>query len=161
MFEASPDKTSGPGTVVGANVKLTGAISDINDITVHGTVEGEVVSDKNVTISETANIKGPVTAEIISVSGKINGAVTAHQRLELLPSAEVSGSINTKELIVKSGARLNGKCTMPDTDITQASDKNVEEKPKKSIKFQEKKSPKIKEEMSASLPKVPTFELED
>jgi len=49
MFEENEEKegVSGPGTVVGANVKLTGTISDVNDITVHGTVEGEVVSDKN------------------------------------------------------------------------------------------------------------------
>ncbi|MBI4022757.1 polymer-forming cytoskeletal protein [Candidatus Berkelbacteria bacterium] len=113
MFEGSTQEaTAGPGTVVGANVKLTGTISDVNDITIHGVVEGEVVSDKTVTITETATVKGPITAQLVSVSGRVNGAVTAKQKLELLPSARVSGSINTTELIIKSGAKLNGKCVM-------------------------------------------------
>ena len=113
MFEENVGGvTAGPGTVVGANVKLTGTISDVNDIVVHGTVEGEVISDKTVTITETASVKGPVTAQMVSVSGRINGGVTAHQKLELLPTANVSGSISTKELIIKSGAAFNGKSTM-------------------------------------------------
>lgn len=113
MFDGNGGEgVSGPGTVVGANVKLTGTISDVNDIVIHGTVEGEVISDKTVTITETASVKGPVTAQMVSVSGKVNGGVTAHQKLELLPTADVSGSIATKELIIKSGASFNGKSTM-------------------------------------------------
>ena len=113
MFEDTNGGTqAGPGTVVGANVKLTGTISDVNDIVVHGTVEGEIISEKTVTITETASVKGPVTAQLISVSGKINGAVTAHQKLELQPTADVTGSLATQELIIKSGALFNGKSTM-------------------------------------------------
>lgn|SRR3989338_5276480 len=113
MFEdVSGGVASSPGTVVGANVKLTGTISDVNDIVIHGTVEGEVISDKTVTITETASVKGPITAQMVSVSGKVNGGVTAHQKLELLPTADVSGSISTRELIIKSGAMFNGKSAM-------------------------------------------------
>lgn len=106
----------GPGTVVGTNVKLTGVLKDTNDITVHGKVEGEVISDKNVLVTETAEIKGPVTAQNIIVAGKIHGTVNAEQKLELLPTAKVNGAINTRELIVKAGATLNGKSTMREED---------------------------------------------
>ncbi len=118
LFDASGADVvaGGPGTVVGANVKLTGTISDVSDIVIHGTVEGEVISDKTITITETASVKGPVTGHLISVSGKVNGAVTAHEKLELQPTADVSGSLSTKELIIKSGALFNGKSTMAKSD---------------------------------------------
>lgn len=120
---------AGPGTVVGANVKLTGTISDVGDVIVHGIVEGEVVSDKTVTITETASVKGPITAQLISISGKVNGSVTAHQKLELQPTADVNGSINTKELIIKSGAVFNGKSTMAGGAIADSTSTATPSKP--------------------------------
>lgn len=104
----------GPGTIVGANVKLTGTLKDVNDITVHGRVDGEVISEKNVQIGETATIKGPVTADVITVAGLVKGAVVAKSKLEILPSGQVSGSIDAKELIIRGGAKFNGKCAMPE-----------------------------------------------
>lgn len=114
MFEKEKEKIiPGPGTVVGANVKLTGVLKDINDITVHGKIDGEVISEKNVTISETAEVKGPVSAQNIIVAGKINGSITAIEKLELLPTAKVTGGLTVKDLTIKSGAIFNGKSTMP------------------------------------------------
>lgn len=108
-FEKDQATVSGPGTVVGANVKLTGIIKDVNDITIHGNVEGEVISDKNVLVTETASIKGPVTANVVTVSGKVNGAITANQKLEINPTGKAYGSIKTRDLIIHSGAIFVGK----------------------------------------------------
>lgn len=111
MFEKE-NVINGPGTVVGANVKLTGILKDVNDITVHGHVDGEVISDKNIIISETATIKGPVTAEMVTISGKVNGAVTATKKLEITPTGKIYGSIQTGDLIIRSGAQFVGKSAM-------------------------------------------------
>lgn len=128
MFEKEKDKViPGPGTVVGANVKLTGVLKDINDITVHGKIDGEVISEKNVTVSETAEVKGPVSAQNVVVAGKVNGSITAIQKLELLPTARVSGSLTVKDLTIKSGAIFNGKSTMPADERGDAKAK-IEEK---------------------------------
>ena len=105
-------KIDGPGTVVGANVKLTGTLKDLGDIVVHGKVEGEVISEKNITISETAYIKGPITAETVNVGGKVKGSIVASSKLELLPTGRVYGSITAKDLNIKSGAIFVGKSQM-------------------------------------------------
>src|SRR3990167_4093168 len=99
MFDKSvgSDGVTSPGTVVGANVKLTGTLKDVNDITVHGQVDGEIISDRIVTIAETAKVKGPITATSITIAGQVNGAVNASERCELLPSARVTGSIATSD----------------------------------------------------------------
>jgi len=124
MFDkpAGSDGVTSPGTVVGANVKLTGTLKDVNDITVHGQVDGEIISDRIVTIAETAKVKGPITATSITIAGTVNGAINASEHCELLPSARVTGSITTGDLSIRSGALFNGKATMAES---QAGDKQT------------------------------------
>lgn len=112
IFDKTDKPLPGPGTVIGTNVKLIGALRDVNDIAVHGTIEGEVISEKNVTIGETAQVKGPVTGQIVMVAGTVRGAVEALNRLEVLPTGKVYGNIMTKDLIIRSGALFIGKSTM-------------------------------------------------
>lgn len=129
MFEKEKDQQiPGPGTVVGANVKLSGILKDTNDITVHGKVEGEVISDHNVMISETAEIKGPISAQNVVVAGVVNGSITADQKLEILPTGKVFGAMTMKDLLIRSGAVFVGKSTMPDQKRPEASFTNDKSK---------------------------------
>lgn len=113
---------SGPSTIVGANVKLVGTLYDANEITVHGKVEGEVKSDKMVVITETAYIKGPISAETVQIAGQVYGSVTATSKLEILPTGKVYGSTTTKDLNIRSGAVFIGKSNMPDGEKAMADD---------------------------------------
>ena len=121
---SNQEESQNGGTIVGSNVKLTGVLKDINDIIIHGKVEGEIESQKSVVISENASAKGPITADQIIISGSVNGSVTAHTKFELLPGGNVSGSITTKDLVIQSGALFNGKCIM-----IAGNEKNIEVKP--------------------------------
>lgn len=105
---------AGPGTVIGGNVTLVGALRDNSDVTIHGSVEGEVASERNVTIGETAQIKGPVNGATVTVAGLVRGSVEAQIRVEILATGKILGDIVTKDLIIRSGATFIGKCTMPD-----------------------------------------------
>lgn len=106
----------GPGTVVGANVKLQGTLRDTQDIIIYGQVEGEVISDETVTVEQDAAIKGPVSAKTVLLSGTIKGAVDAKEKLEIHPTGRLSGSVNTANLIVHSGAVFNGKSVMAEKE---------------------------------------------
>lgn len=116
----------GPGTVIGANVKLVGTIRDVNDITVHGIVEGEVISEKTVTIGETAQIKGPVSGATVSIAGLVRGSIDASNRLEILPTGKVHGNITVKDLIIRSGALFIGKSTMSADETVSVGEENTE-----------------------------------
>lgn len=112
MFEKTPTTSTGPQSIVGANVNLTGVLKDANDITIYGSIEGEVTCQSNVNIEEKASVKGPISAKIVTVSGTVDGSILAETKLEITPSGKVSGSIATKDLIIKSGAQFNGKSIM-------------------------------------------------
>lgn len=111
---------SGPSTIVGANVKLVGTLFDANEIVVHGKIEGEVNSDKSIVVTETAFIKGPVTADTVQVSGQVHGSITATGKLEITPTGKVYGSVTTKDLNIRSGAIFIGKSNMPGSEKDQA-----------------------------------------
>ena len=111
------------GTIVGASVHLTGSLKDNLDIVVYGSVEGEVESEQNITVGESAKIKGPVTAKVVIVSGTVRGQVTAHEKLEIMPGGKVSGNINTSDLVIHSGAIFNGKASMGKEKEEEAEEK--------------------------------------
>lgn len=119
MFDNKNKPIDGPGTIVGSNVKLAGTLKDVNDITIHGQIEGEVISEKNVSIEQTAMVKGPIKAQNILVSGKVVGEIEAYESLEISESGNVSGSITTKKLSIKPGATFNGKCKMNHDQSTE------------------------------------------
>lgn len=117
-------------TVIGLNVNLKGNLKNQGSIQVNGSVEGEVRSDDNITVGETAMIKGPVAAKVIEVSGTIKGLVEASEKLEINPTGKVIGDINAKSLIIKQGAIFIGKSTMPDQNgdpIVETAEENDKE----------------------------------
>jgi cytoskeletal protein CcmA (bactofilin family) len=106
-------EVDGPGTTVGVNVALSGTLKDQNDIHIFGLIDGEVISDKTVTIGKTAQVKGPVRGQVVSIGGTVRGSIDASEKLELLDTAKVFGSIATKDLVIHSGAIFVGKSAMP------------------------------------------------
>jgi cytoskeletal protein CcmA (bactofilin family) len=100
---------SSEGTVIGNHVKLTGILSDAQDIIVLGKVEGEVHSDRMVIVGEQAQIRGPITATSVLVSGSVKGNVKAYDRLEISPKGNLAGNIETRNLVIHSGAIFNGR----------------------------------------------------
>lgn len=150
MFDNKTKPIDGPGTIVGANVKLAGTLKDVNDITIHGQIEGEVISEKNVTVEQTAMVKGPIKAQNILISGKVVGEIEAYESIELSESGNVSGSINTKKLSIKPGAVFNGKCKM-NGDATDAEKQPKKDGDKEAPKKDEKNDHKEEKKQSHDL----------
>ncbi len=123
-------------TIIGLNVVLKGNLFNKGSIQVNGTIEGEVKSDENINVGETALIKGPVSAKVVEISGEVKGLIEATEKLEINPTGKVLGDINAKTLIIKQGATFVGKSIMPSdgSKITPAvTETPVEEKPKENL----------------------------
>lgn len=99
-------------TVIGVEVQVKGNLHNKGSILINGNVEGEIRSDENVTIGETASVAGPIIAKSILISGKVTGTIEAHEKLEIDPTGVATGDIKTKILIVREGAVFNGNSTM-------------------------------------------------
>lgn len=120
-------------TIIGINVTLKGNLHNKGSIQINGNVEGEIRSDENVLIGETAKIKGPVIAKKIEISGEIKGLVEATEKLEINSSGRVYGDINAKSLVIKEGAIFVGKSTSAQTSTESSGATEAEKTPSKEL----------------------------
>lgn len=126
MKNMQQDGSGGPGTVVGVNVALSGTLKDQNDIIIFGMVDGEVYSDRHVNVGETAQVKGPVRGDMVTISGTVRGEINAVTRLEITDTGKVYGSILTKDLVVNSGAIIMGQVEMGEREIEETEEEEPE-----------------------------------
>lgn len=107
-------------TIIGADVHVKGNLKNKGSIQINGTVEGEIKSEEDITVGESASVVGPVVAKNILISGKVDGTIDASEKLEIDPTGVVQGDIKTKILIVREGANFNGTTSMAGGDAKTA-----------------------------------------
>jgi cytoskeletal protein CcmA (bactofilin family) len=94
--------------VLSTGIEIIGSIHFSNDMIIYGKIEGEITSEKGkITIGESAQIKGDVSAGDVTVYGKIEGKITS-QRCELKDKSKINGDIKSKVFSMEEGAQLSG-----------------------------------------------------
>ena len=99
-------------TFFGKNVSIEGKITGTEPVLIEGTVHGEINLGSDLRIGTQARIEAKVHARNVTVEGKINGDITADDRVELVASATVDGNIKAPKIIVAEGARFRGNVDM-------------------------------------------------
>jgi cytoskeletal protein CcmA (bactofilin family) len=98
---------------IGKGTELKGVISyQQGTVRIDGNVEGEIITKGVLVVGETAVIRAEINAGTVISNGKITGNITASERIQLLPTAVLEGTIKTPALIVEEGVRFNGQCQM-------------------------------------------------
>ena len=81
-------------------------------VQVEGTVKGEFNMVGAIVVAESGLVKGPITADVVRVAGRVEGNVTAREHLRLESSGILLGDVTTASLVVEDGGCLNGRSTM-------------------------------------------------
>lgn len=130
MFEGRREDEIPSGvaeTIVGTSVKLKGNLKSDGDITVDGSINGEIKTKGTVIVGPNANIIASVKAKNISVSGTVQGNISASERLSITETGRVFGDINANILNIAPGAIFTGKSTMVETVNESEIEPTVEE----------------------------------
>ena len=99
-------------TLIAAGTEIHGDIQFKGRLHVDGLIEGAVRGDgaqAMLTLSEHARVVGELHAPHIVINGRVEGDVTALDRLELASNARVEGNVYYKVLEMSAGAQINGK----------------------------------------------------
>ena len=96
-------------TVIGQNVKLAGSLANQGAIQINGIIDGQVESDSSVIVGANALVKGPIKAKIVEITGEVQGAVHASERIEIFPKGRLVGDASTKNFVIRLGASFVGK----------------------------------------------------
>ena len=102
-------------TIISHGVKIEGKITSSGNIRVDGEIQGDILSQSDVTIGEDAKVNGQINANLITIGGKVSGIVRAKEKLILDSKGNLRGDIFTKILVVEAGAKFDGKSKVGDS----------------------------------------------
>lgn len=117
MWSSNDKKSSALGgdenfTFLGKGVDFKGIVHFEGTVRIDGRLEGEIHTKGTLVVGELATIKGIISAGVLVSSGKINGTVTASERVQLVKPAVLIGDIRTPAITIEDGAHFHGMCDM-------------------------------------------------
>ncbi|HEY1232315.1 MAG TPA: polymer-forming cytoskeletal protein [Candidatus Binatia bacterium] len=92
--------------------RVTGQLSFQGAVRIDGSVDGEIQCQGTLTVGEGADIRAKVSGRVVILRGKVEGNVTAKERLELIAPARLIGNVDTPRLLVTEGVVFDGNCAM-------------------------------------------------
>jgi cytoskeletal protein CcmA (bactofilin family) len=105
-------------TSIGPTVVITGELISEEDVTIDGRLDGHLlVRDAALTIGERAEVTADVRSARVVVRGRVTGAISATERIELTNTATVDGSLSANRVVVGDGAHFNGRIDMDQRTI--------------------------------------------
>lgn len=103
------DTASGPTTYIAPSTRMTGTLTGQGPYVFCGTMEGDCDIDGPLTLAESGKWMGTLKATDVVVAGTVEGDVVARQRVEILGTARVSGSLSGHAIAVAVGAVIEGE----------------------------------------------------
>jgi cytoskeletal protein CcmA (bactofilin family) len=92
--------------------RVSGQLSFQGPARIDGVVDGEIQCQGALTIGDGAEVRAKISGQIVVIHGKVEGNVTAKERVELLAPARLIGNITAPRLIINEGVVFDGDCSM-------------------------------------------------
>jgi cytoskeletal protein CcmA (bactofilin family) len=90
-------------------VEINGNIKFAGELTFEGKLDGEINTDGTLSLGDSAVINGNIAAQSVIVRGKVNGNISAKEKIEIKAKAEVFGDIRATKLAIEEGVTFVGK----------------------------------------------------
>ena len=112
--EIVPPEPTTPGLVgyLYKGCRVSGQLSFQGPVRIDGTVDGEIQCQDTLTIGEGAEIRAKISAKVVIIRGKVEGNVTAKEKLELAAPARLIGNVDSPRLLITEGVVFDGNCSM-------------------------------------------------
>ena len=97
---------------LGEGTSFTGALQFDGTVRIDGRFEGDVSGNDLLIIGQPGVVRAEIQVGTVVVNGRVEGNIVAKKRVELMPTARVTGTIKTPGLVVSDGAVFNGTLEM-------------------------------------------------
>jgi len=97
-----------PGVEFEGRMRFTTGIIRLN-----AHYRGEITCEGTIVVADQGEVDAEVHTRVISIAGKVKGAVHASERVEIKEHGLVLGDIYTPCLVVDPGGFFDGQCHMP------------------------------------------------
>lgn len=92
--------------------RVSGQLSFQGPARIDGRVDGEIQCQGKLTIGEGAEVRAKVSAQAVVIRGRVEGNVTAKEKVELMAPARLYGNVESPRLIITEGVVFDGDCSM-------------------------------------------------
>lgn len=97
---------------IGQGVEFKGSINYKGSVRIDGRLDGELHTEGTLLVGKEAVITAKISAGSVISKGKITGDIEAKEKVLLLASANMDGSLNTPQLSIEEGVIFNGTIEM-------------------------------------------------
>ena len=110
-------------TIIGEETEFNGVLEFRDHLIITGKFTGRInAPEGELEISKTSECDvDSIVAKSIEISGKVKGAMTASERIELFSGSAISSDLTTAKLRISNNVDFNGNVTMldkePDVDL--------------------------------------------
>src|SRR6516162_1004343 len=95
--------------VLNSDVELKGTLKFSGELTFDGKIVGDIASDGTLNLGDNATVEGGINIGTVVMRGKINGNVTAKEKIEIKAKTELFGDISAPKLTIEEGVTFVGK----------------------------------------------------
>jgi cytoskeletal protein CcmA (bactofilin family) len=100
-------------THIGASVAFDGDLTCDDDVTIEGRLKGSIhLRETTLVVTQPAHLEARIRASRVVVHGTVRGSIVASQRIELMPSAVVTGDLSAAQVVIADGAEFSGRVHM-------------------------------------------------
>ncbi len=111
-------------TLIGSTTEIYGRLVLADSVRIDGKVTGNIETAKNkqvtVAIGRAGVVCGDISAHRVMVAGRVEGNISATERVEFYKDSEIRGDITYGSIGVEHGARLLGLVIQSQADMQTA-----------------------------------------
>ena len=116
--DRSANRADAALTIIAPGTRVVGEIQTAGVVKIEGVVSGTVRADRQVLVARGGVVEGDIHSTETIVGGRVEGGVSATDRLEVQAGACVIGDVTTRCLVVQEGGEVNGLVNMTAPDGT-------------------------------------------
>jgi len=88
---------------------VSGELSSDQDLSIDGTFDGQItIPEQHLTIGQSARVNAKIVARSVTIAGRLDGTITATERVRLDVTASVRAHMQTPSLSLAEGAQFTG-----------------------------------------------------
>ena len=116
MKQDDPNATS----ILAKGCHFKGQVEVQGTLRIEGEFEGTVRHPENLVVGKTGTVKGEIFAKNAVIGGRVNGNITADDKIELQSGSTLEGDIKTRRLVIDEGVVFEGSCSMGKRPVSES-----------------------------------------
>lgn len=109
----SPQDTFGTTAIIDKGASFEGKLSFEGSAQIGGEFKGEIFTNDTLVINEGSFVSAQIEANVVVISGRVEGNIFARTRVMMHPPAIFKGTVTTPSLRIDEGVVFEGASYMP------------------------------------------------